>query len=285
MARERYPQILFPKSMHHAYRLFCNHSARLLKAVVLVLFLLGSLNGCAAMHSVSRFLGTGDNVEPASAETIAYKALDDFNHGKYQCALKSFEDLKNRFPFSQFSLLAELKTADCKFFMKDYSEAALLYQEFEENHPSNEAIPYVMFQIGMCQYNQIDTIDRDPAGAFESIQAFNRLLRSYPLSPYSEEARAKIAAAKAFLAGHEMYVADFYLRKEEYKQAEGRLQYIVDNYPETEVAPKAQELLTALRSDNPPKRSWTDWLPEISLPTWKGLKESVTLGAGGTTPQ
>lgn len=271
--------------MHLVYHPFLSRSSRRLKAVVLILLLLAGLNGCAAMNSVSNFFGTGDKLSPASAETIAFNALDDFNHGKYQRALKSFEDLKNRFPFSQFSLLAELKTADCKFYMEDYSEAALLYQDFEENHPSNEAIPYVMFQIGMCQYNQIDTIDRDPAGANESIQAFNRLLRSYPLSPYSEEARAKVSAAKAFLAGHEMYVADFYIRKEEYKQAEGRLQYLLDNYPDSAVAPHARELLTALRSNNPPKRSWTDWLPEISLPTWKGLTDSVTLGAGGAAPQ
>jgi outer membrane protein assembly factor BamD len=138
-----------------------------------------------------------------------------------------------------------------------------------------------MFQIGMCHFNQIDTIDRDPAGAYDSIQAFTRLLRSYPLSPYSDEARAKIAAAKTFLASHEMYVADFYLRREEYKQAEGRLKYLVDNYPDSAPAPQARELLAALRAGKPPKRSWTDWLPEISLPTWKGMKGSVVPGVGG----
>ena len=272
--------------MPFVYPSFCRRSPGRLQAIALLFVTLMALNGCAARDWASRVFYGGGKLTPASAETIAYAALDDFNHGEYQKALKAFDDLKNRYPFSQFSLLAELKTADCKYYLEDYQEAVLLYQEFEENHPTNEAIPYVMFQIGMCQYNQIDTIDRDPAGAYSSIQAFNRLLRSYPLSPYSAEARAKITAAKTFLAGHEMYVADFYLRKEEYKQAESRLQYIVDNYPDTAVTPQAQKLLTALRSDNPPKRSWTDWLPEISLPSWKGLKESVVPGvSGGPAPQ
>ncbi|MEJ2689632.1 MAG: outer membrane protein assembly factor BamD [Deltaproteobacteria bacterium] len=264
--------------IHHSAKRYSHIS---LKAAALLLFLLLALSGCAAMHSVSKFFGAGKDKTPASAETIAYGALDAFNHGKYEKALKAFDELKNRFPFSQFSLLAELKTADCKYYLADYAEAVLLYQEFEENHPSNEAVPYVMFQIGMCHYNQIDTIDRDPAGSYDSIQAFTRLLRSYPLSPYSDEARAKIASAKTFLANHEMYVADFYLRREEYKQAEGRLQYLVNNYPDSAPAPQARALLTALRSGKPPKRSWTDWLPEISLPTWKGMKGSVVPGVGG----
>ena len=141
-----------------------------------------------------------------------------------------------------------------------------------------------MFQIGNCHYQRIDTIDRDPAGAFDAVQAFSRLLRAYPVSPYTEEARAKIKAAKTFLANHEMYVADFYLRKEEYKQAEGRLQYILDNYPDTAIAPQVKELLAAVRSDNPPKRSWTDWLPEVSMPSWKGFLDALTPGVSTPAP-
>lgn len=244
----------------------------------LLLGLLPALSGCAAYESTLDLLGLGKNHRPDTAEAMAMEALDNFNHGKYEKALKSFEELKNRFPFSQFSLLAELKTADCKYYLEAYSEAALLYEEFENNHPNNEAIPYVMFQIGNCHYARIDTIDRDPAGAFNAIQAFNRLLRAYPVSPYTEEARAKITAAKTFLANHEMYVANFYIRKEEYKQAAGRLQYILDNYPDTTTAPKAKELLAAVNSDNPPTLTWRDWLPDLSMPSWKGFLDSLTPG-------
>jgi len=255
--------------------------------MVLLLCSLTMVNGCAAWNSTMRFLGFKDdhNAQP-SAEAMAMKALDDFNHGKYEKALSSFEELKNKFPFSQFSLLAELKTADCKYYLEAYDEAVLLYEEFENNHPTNEAIPYVMFQIGMSHFQQIDTIDRDPAGAYAAIQSFSRLLRSFPVSPYSEEAKAKILAAKTFLASHEMYVANFYIGKEEYKQAERRLQYILDTYPDTPVAPRAKNLLAAVRSDNPPKRGWFSWLWGISLPNWKDMKGSITPGAGvGGAPQ
>lgn len=251
-----------------------------LGAIALMLILLMTVSGCAGMHPIAKLFG-GRKAAPASAEAIAYGALGNFNHGKYQKALKAFDELKNRFPFSQFSLLAELKTADCKYYLEDYAEAAVLYQDFIDNHPTNEAVPYVMFQIGMCHFKQIDTIDRDPAGAYASIQAFNKLLRSYPLSPYSDEARAKIRAAKTFLARHEMYVADFYIRREHYKEAEGRLKYLLTNYPDSAPAPKAKKLLADLRAGKPPKSSWIDWLPDISLPSWKTFKGSVVPGVPG----
>lgn len=238
------------------------------------------LSGCTPLDSMFAFFGFGGGyTRPDTAESLTMEALDNFNHGKYGKAVETFEDLRDRYPFTRFSLLAELKMADCRYYMNEYEEALILYEEFENNHPTNEAIPYVMFQTGMCHYKQIDTIDRDPGGAYDAIQAFTRLLRTFPKSPYSEETKARIMAAQDFLASHEFYVADFYIRTAKYKQAEGRLDYLVTNYPEASSAPHAEELLAALRSDNPPKRTWKSWLPEISLPDWQSFK-SLTLGTG-----
>ncbi len=241
--------------------------------------------GCTVIDNAKTLFGMGRNLRPTTAEGLVSDAMDDFAFGKYNKAFKKFEEIRDRYPFSEFSLLAELKMADCKYHLGEYDEAVSLYEEFEDNHPTNEAVPYVMFQIGMAHYRTIDTIDRDPAGAVEAIEAFSRLLRSYPDSPYTEEARARITEARNFLAGHELYVADFYLKREEYKQAASRLQYILDNYPDTVVAQRSRELLAAVQSDNPPRRTWRDWLPDFSLPTWKSIKEGLIFSpAGGAAP-
>lgn len=255
-------------------------ACRLLVSLLLVM----SLAGCAAMDSVFNFVGLGGSAGPDTAESLAMQGLDEYNYGKYSSALKTFEDLRDRYPFSQYSLLAELKIADCRYYDKEYVEAAVLYEEFENNHPTNEAIPYVMFQVGMCHYRQIDTIDRDPAGAYDSIQAFSRLIRTYPESPYTIEARSKVLEAQNFLALHEFYVADFYVRTKEYKQAEHRLEFLLNNYPVATVASQAKELLAAVQSDNPPKRSWRSWLPEFSMPDWKTFSSGLGFGVGGATP-
>jgi outer membrane protein assembly factor BamD len=93
-------------------------------------------------------------------------------------------------------------------------------------------------------------------------------LRVFPNSPYTEEAQARIMAAKNFLANHEYYVASFYERTFAYEEAQARLQYLLRQYPDTNIAPKAEILLYDLRNNNPPGRSMFGWLPK-SLPDWE----------------
>jgi outer membrane protein assembly factor BamD len=221
--------------------------------------LLISLVGCAGKSSD----------QASSPEPIATEAMKAFNKGNYTTALKHFETLTDRFPFSQYSLMAELKSADCHFYLDHYAEAISAYQAFEENHPTNEAVPYTMFQVGMCHYNRLDSIDRDPASAVDAIAVLNKLIRSFPQSSYIDEARSRITAARNFLANHEMYVARFYIKTNKLKQAEVRLEYLIANYPDSSVTTEAEKTLALLKSGKKPHGSWKDWIPELGMPDWE----------------
>jgi outer membrane protein assembly factor BamD len=234
--------------------------------ILLALLLTLSLAGCGKEKFFSS-LGIRAR-SPDTAEGLALKGLDYYSHGKYEKAKRSFETLLNQYPFSEYSLLAELKTADSNYYLKNFEEAFLQYKDFEERHPTNEAIPYVMYQMAMCYYNQIDTIDRDTSTAVNAIYSFSRMLRAFPNSPYTEEARARIIAARNFLANHEYYVASFYERTYAYEEAKARLEYLLRQYPDTNIAPQAEMLLYDLRQGNPPGRSLLGWLPK-SLPDWE----------------
>jgi outer membrane protein assembly factor BamD len=201
---------------------------RIFAALIILMF----LAGCSGL----------ENKEEMPAEDLAKKGLEQYNRGKYFLAVETFNIIKERFPFSRFSLLAELKAGDCEFYMKDYVESLELYEEFEKNHPANEAIPYVLFQIGRSHYRTIDTIDRDTTGAREAIKAFTRLLRTFPNSPYTEEAKVLTQKSNNFLAEHELYVANFYLRTKEFGQAKGRVEYLLRGYPDSPAATQAKEL-------------------------------------------
>jgi len=245
--------------------------------ILLVLFLISggvSLSGCASMKNMfSMFsFGSGEDVpeqekfEPA--DTLATTGMEAFDRGNYTEALQAFDEILNRYPFSPQAMLAELKAADCHYYKKDYLQAKTLYKEFEERHPTNEAIPYVMFQIGMCDFSRIDRIDRDISSARESIQSFSRLLRAAPDSPYTSEAKARIRAANDFLVNHEYFVAVFYVRTKKYEQAQHRLKYILAMYPEAVIIPKAKALLAKLDAGEPPRWGLSKWMPEMSMPSW-----------------
>ncbi len=209
---------------------------------------------------------------PRPADEVASEAMEEYGDGQYSSAISLYEELMDRFPFSRYSLMAELKIADCHYYLGQYSEAIAAYKSFQENHPSNEANSYAMFQVAMCHYNHIDSIDRDPSGAYKAVAVFSKLIRTYPDSPYTAEAKARISAAKNFLANHELYVALFYLKTDKFHQAAGRLRFLLDNYPESSASPEAERLLTLLLEGRKPPGSWKDWIPEIGLPDWETFK-------------
>jgi outer membrane protein assembly factor BamD len=68
--------------------------------------------------------------------------------------------------------MAEMGIADAYFSDKQYLQAILAYSEFLNLHPTNENLPYVMYQIGMCHFNEITTIDRDQSEAFKALKEF-----------------------------------------------------------------------------------------------------------------
>ena len=242
--------------------------------ILLLLFL--SLGACGTKNN------SGD-AEQDAPELLAMEGMDEFNQGNYRQALEIFQDLKERYPFSSVGVLAELKAADSTYYLRRYDEAHALYQEFENNHPTNEAIPYVLYQMGMSHYQRIDTIDRDPAHARNAIAAFTRLNRAFPDSPYTEESEARIMAARDFMARHEMFVANFYVRTKEYDQAKKRLNYLLETYPESAVIPKAEGLLAAIEAGEPPTRSLKDWLPGFALGDWRDFLGGLSPTPGATT--
>jgi len=111
---------------------------------------------------------------------------------------------------------------------------------------------------------------------------FRQLIKAYPNSPYSAEAKIRIATATQFLADHEFFVVEYYIRTAKYDQAIVRLKYLLAMYPETDIAPKAQDLLTRIEAGNPPQSFLASWFPKLSFPDWAifGLndeKENTTV--------
>ena len=238
--------------------------------VFLVCALPITLTACSSFDGMFDALtfGSGGEEEtgPEPAESLIIQGMDAYNVGNYHEALKAFNQVLDQYPFSRQATLAELKAADSHFYRKEYIEAKVLYQEFEERHPTNEAISYVMFQIGMCDFKRTDRIDRDISGAQESIQGFSKLLRAFPNSPYTREAKAHIAAAREFLVNHEYFVAVFYVRTEKYEQAQHRLKYLLNMYPDAVIIPKAKDLLQRLESGEPPRWGIRKWMPSLTMP-------------------
>jgi outer membrane protein assembly factor BamD len=196
-----------------------------------ILFVL--ISGCSSFDLPS-FLGGTSGQMNKNAEQLASEGAAAFMNEDYKDAVKAYTDLKDWYPFSKYAILAELKIADSHFRLEQYDEAVIGYESFERMHPRNDAIPYVINQIGLCWFNQIDTIDRDYTPARNALGQFQRLLDQYPGNEYAKEATKHIKICIDNIVGHELYVADFYLKTKEYKAALKRYEFIVEYFPGTE---------------------------------------------------
>ncbi len=210
------------------------------KLVILLVIVLLNCYGCSSPLFKKLF---GSDVDVKPAQILAMDGIESFEDGDYRDAVKSFQKLKDWYPFSKYAILAELKIADCHFYLEEYMDAFFAYDEFIELHPRNEAIPYVIYQTGRCYFDQLDTIDRDQESARKSLDVFSRLRNDYPDSLYSEKALVHINICLKSLAGHELYVGKFYFKSNHYKAALFRFKKIIIDYPDVGVHQKAMQYI------------------------------------------
>lgn len=177
------------------------------------------------------------------ATELAAKGVEAYQEGHYREAIQHFEKLKDWYPFDKYAILAELKIADAHYQLKEYDEAIFAYEKFEKLHPKNHAIPYVIHQIGLCFFEQIDTIDRDQTHARKAASVFQRLIHQFPDDEHALQARQELKTCFKTIAGHELYVGIFYYKAEYYKAALSRLNELLINYPDVGCHQKALEYI------------------------------------------
>ncbi len=179
--------------------------------------------------------------EERTAPELASEGIDAFSSGNYKKSIELFDKLKSWYPFSKYAILAELKKADAHYALKEYEEAVFAYEEFEALHPQNEAVPYVIYQIGRCFFDQIETIDRDQTPAKKALETFERLHRQFPDDPYTRKARAHIKTCHLSLARHEFYIGLYYFKTHHYEAAKQRFMGVLLNHPDVGVHRQAIE--------------------------------------------
>jgi len=185
-----------------------------------------------------------ESKEDKSAQELASDGMDQFNNEEYKDAIESFEKLKDYYPFSRYAILAELKMGDAHYHLEEYEDAIAAYENFESLHPRNEAISYVIYQIGLCYFERIDTIDRDQSNAQKALDTFQRLQKQFPQSLYALKAQEHITKCHKSLAGHDFYVGHFYYKSKHYKAALYRFESVLSNYPDVGVHQQALQYLT-----------------------------------------
>lgn len=173
--------------------------------------------------------------EEQTAKELADEGMEAFRDKNYRKTIEAFEKLRDWYPFSEYAILAELRLGDAHYHRKEYEDAVSAYEEFENLHPKNKAVPYVVYQTGRCYFDRRQVIDRDQSVTQKAVQSFERLIRSYPDSPFASQAKEHLRVCNKNLAEHELYVGMFYYKAQHYKAALERFKTILKSYPDVGV--------------------------------------------------
>jgi outer membrane protein assembly factor BamD len=188
----------------------------------LILVVILSLSGCA-------WWKRSGTAKP-TPEVLYQKGHDYYRKGNYEKAIEFFQRAKEEYPLSQFAILAEIGIADSYLSKDEYAEAEMAYNDFINLHPTNENVPYAIYQLGMCHYKQIASIDRDQTETLKARKEFERLISRFPDSKFSFLSEQKIGDCRKRLGEHEFYVGYFYFKMKEYKAALRRFETVVGEY-------------------------------------------------------
>jgi outer membrane protein assembly factor BamD len=197
----------------------------------------GSIIGSLLIGLIFIFLFNGcahkqQSLNELDHEALLARGLERLEEGNHNSAVRAFQAIKDRYPYTKSAITAELKMAESYYTRKQFDSAMDVYRDFERLHPKDKKLPYVIYRQGMCQFEQIESIDRDQTFTHKAKEEFERLIRRFPDSEYVEKARARIRSCLIYLAEYELYVGDYYYKMGKYGSALNRYKYIIENYPD-----------------------------------------------------
>jgi outer membrane protein assembly factor BamD len=211
---------------HSTIAVFRRKGARVARQLAAAGLLVGLLSACASQ--------TDDlGIDNTPADKLYNEGLVLLESGKRQEAVKKFEDVDRLHPYSEWSKKAVLMQAFTEFQRTAYTDCISSAKRFLTLYPSSPDAAYAQYLIAESYFLQMPEVSRDQERTASALAAYGELVTKYPNSPYAEDGKKKVLMLRDQLAGKEMDVGRFYLRKRQYLAAINRFKIVVSEYQTT----------------------------------------------------
>ncbi|OOY11532.1 MAG: outer membrane protein assembly factor BamD [Rhodobacteraceae bacterium] len=207
---------------------------------------LGALGLVTALAACGPDPNAAPNLENFTAQQIYERGeyeLEVGNPRRPNDALKYFSEVERLYPYSQWAKRALIMEAYAQHRAKKYEEARASAQRFLDTYPGDEDAAYAQYLLALSYYDQIDEVGRDQGLTFQALQALRDVIEKYPNSEYAQSAILKFDLAFDHLAGKEMEIGRYYLKRGNYSAAINRFRVVVEQFQTTSHTPEALERL------------------------------------------
>ncbi len=169
----------------------------------------------------------------------AYEAaLQTFNSRQWLEAQAAMREVRRKYSYSKYARLAELRIADADYEQEKFPEAIHEYKDFIKAHRSEEDdVAYARSRVAEATYAQIPESflmpaaeERDQADVLDAYKELRGYVADFPDAKPTPHLRELVRQVTARLVRHELYVARFYLARENYDAAVARIEYALHTY-------------------------------------------------------
>jgi outer membrane protein assembly factor BamD len=184
---------------------------------------------------------------PASLYKKAHKSLDSYD---FNGAIKSYEQLTARFPFTDEARQARLDLIYAYYRAGEKESATDAAETFIRENPTHPRVDYAWYVKGLVEFERtpnaierlfrVDLSKRPPSTARKSFAAFKTVVEQYPKSEYAHDSLQRMVYLRDRLASYEVHVARYYFKRGAYIAAGQRAKSAIEQY---DGAPAVREAL------------------------------------------
>lgn len=172
-------------------------------------------------------------LEAQTPEQIYAQAEVQLETGRPDRAAELFGEVERLYPYSAWAKRALIMQAFAYHADRDYESSRVAAQRYLDFYPADEDAAYAQYLQALSYYDQIDDVGRDQGLTFQALQALRAVIERYPESDYARSSILKFDLAFDHLAGKEMEIGRYYLRRAHYPAAINRFRVVVEEFQTT----------------------------------------------------
>ena len=181
----------------------------------------------------------GVPLEQQPPEQIFKAAEAELANKKPKDAAVLFGEVERLYPYSEWAKRGIVMSAFSYHQAKKYDDSRAAAQRYLDFYPADEDAAYAQYLMALSYYDAIENVARDQGNTFQALQSLRVVIERYPDSEYAKSARLKFDLAIDHLAGKEMEVGRYYLKRGNFTAAINRFRVVLEDYQTTTHTPEA----------------------------------------------
>jgi outer membrane protein assembly factor BamD len=205
---------------------------RALQWLLILMLAVTALSGCRS--------GPDRRLARLTAGALYERAHQALKNSDYEEAVRTYEALTSRFPFTEQARQARLDIIYCYYRSGEKESAIDAADQFIRENPAHPRVDYALYLKGLVDFERtpfvierwlrVDLEARPPTTARTSFAAFKSVVEQHPKSIYANDSRQRMIYLRNRLAEYEIRVANYYVKRGAWVAAARRAEQSIEQY-------------------------------------------------------